>query len=956
MKRSVARGLRVFLLLLAVLSVTGCESVTVAAVEIVVVRVSPLQVVIFVDETEQLSASAEDASGNRLSGRTITWSSSNPATASVSASGLVRALSAGAVTIRATAEGVTGSSSITVILRPQIVLAASQVQFESEFAGEPTESVQIGITNGAEGTLSGLQVGTSYQPGEPQGWVEADLSPTTAPATLTIRVLPATLPAGIHEAEVQVRSSVAGNSPQSVRVILQVAEAPPSVAVSPGVVSFASDAGQADPPPQTVAVTNGGGGDLHGIQAVIEYDPGSGSGWLSATLDGTSAPAQLTISADPQGLAPGVYDAVITVTSTSAPGFAAQVSVRFRFGSPPPEIELVPLTLELEVLEVTPAISPQVIIVGNRGTGTLGNLVAAVDYPAGGPTGWLQAFLDSDTAPTSLQLLPTVGGLLPGEYTAEVEVSSIDAVNSSQTMEFVLRVLPRPSVALSTITPVPPSITADGTSTSTIEVQLNDLRGVPIPTGRHVVTLSATVGTLGAVANNGDGAYTTILTSTMLAQQSTVTGTVDMLPLLDAAMVDFVPGPPDPAMSTIDAAPVTITADGAETSTVTVQLVDVNGNLLTVGGDAVVISTDLGSVTGTSDNGDGTYTATLTSTTTGAASLTATVGGAGIVDNATVTLNPGPPSTATSQVTPSPTAITSDGLTSSTITVQLQDANSNNLTVGGDAVVISTDVGSVTATNDNGDGTYTATLTSTSPGTATLTATLGGVGIADNATVTINVGAPTTADSEVTAAPTTITTDAGSSSIVTVQLRDGGNNDLTTGGDAVAILTNPGSVTGMSDNGDGTYTAMLTSTSPGTATVTATLGGAGITDDATVTVDVGAPSPATSQVTASPTTITTDLGSTSIVTVQLRDTNSNNLVTGGDAVVISTNLSSVTATTDNANGSYTATLTSTTPGTATVTATLGGAGITRRRDGNGQRGRGIHGNEPGHCVPDHDFV
>ena len=208
---------------------------------------------------------------------------------------------------------------------------------------------------------------------------------------------------------------------------------------------------------------------------------------------------------------------------------------------------------------------------GNRGTGTLGSLTLEVTYGPGGASGWLGAQLDAGTAPTNLLLTIADPGLLPGEYSADVVVSSPDAINSPQTLEVVLTVLPRPSLVLSTIT-----------------------------------------------------------------------GTVNGDPLLVLAMVDFVPGPPDPAMSTIDAAPLSIVADGVTTSTVTVQVIDVNGNLHTTGGETVTLITDLGSLGPVVDVGDGTYTSILKSATTaGTSTIVGTVDPSVNNDDATVDFVPG---------------------------------------------------------------------------------------------------------------------------------------------------------------------------------------------------------------------------------------------------------------------------------------------------------------------------
>ena len=64
--------------------------------------------------TKQLTATAYDASNNVLAGRTVLWTSSNAAVAKVSATGLVTGLTAGSVTITATVDGKSGTSTVTI--------------------------------------------------------------------------------------------------------------------------------------------------------------------------------------------------------------------------------------------------------------------------------------------------------------------------------------------------------------------------------------------------------------------------------------------------------------------------------------------------------------------------------------------------------------------------------------------------------------------------------------------------------------------------------------------------------------------------------------------------------------------------------------------------------------------------------------------------------------------------
>ena len=69
-------------------------------------------------------------------------------------------------------------------------------------------------------------------------------------------------------------------------------------------------------------------------------------------------------------------------------------------------------------------------------------------------------------------------------------------------------------------------------------------------------------------------------------------------------------------------------------------------------------------------------------------------------------------------ITASPTSIAADGSSTSAITVQLKDANGNNLPNGvGYSVALATTTGNLSIVTNHGDGTYTATLTSNTAGT-----------------------------------------------------------------------------------------------------------------------------------------------------------------------------------------------------------------------------------------------
>ncbi len=78
------------------------------------------------------------------------------------------------------------------------------------------------------------------------------------------------------------------------------------------------------------------------------------------------------------------------------------------------------------------------------------------------------------------------------------------------------------STTNSTITASPTSIVANGTTTSTITVQLKDGSGNNLTTSGGTVIVTTTAGTLGTVVNNNNGTYTVILTSSTSAATATL--------------------------------------------------------------------------------------------------------------------------------------------------------------------------------------------------------------------------------------------------------------------------------------------------------------------------------------------------------------------------------------------------------------------------------------------------
>jgi len=146
---------------------------------------------------------------------------------------------------------------------------------------------------------------------------------------------------------------------------------------------------------------------------------------------------------------------------------------------------------------------------------------------------------------------------------------------------------------------------------------------------------------------------------------------------------------------------------------------------------------------------------------------------------------------------------------------------------------------------------------------------------------------------------------------ILVTLKDTGGTPLTASDGTVALYSDLGVVGTVADGGDGTYTADLTSNNPGQATITGTLDGDAITGSDPLTADfaVGAASPYHTLITADAGPFTVD-SPTAGLTVQLRDQYDNNLGGSGGTVDLSPSIgnASITGLTDNADGTWSATL------------------------------------------------
>ncbi len=209
-----------------------------------------------------------------------------------------------------------GSLMIGGTLTPPVLsLNRSAVVFLTTLTGTAPAAQTVAIGNDGGGMLGDLALALTYGPGQRTGWLSLALSQASAPAILTLSAQRGTLPIGVYSATVTITGAGVSNGAQtlSVSLLVQDPTTPAALQLSSSSVAFTAPIG-GTPAAQVVQCNNSGGGALAGLAATIDYIAG-GRGWLTATLNQTTAPAALTVRPSAGTLAAGSYSATVTISA-----------------------------------------------------------------------------------------------------------------------------------------------------------------------------------------------------------------------------------------------------------------------------------------------------------------------------------------------------------------------------------------------------------------------------------------------------------------------------------------------------------------------------------------------------------------------------------------------------------------------------------------------------------------
>ena len=290
-------------------------------------------------------------------------------------------------------------------------------------------------------------------------WLTITPTQTTMPAVLTVTANPQSLGPGTYAATITVTpivpASLAGFTaqPSVIAVTLNVSSQQLLYATF-GSTSFSLLGGQLTHPLTGTITTNG-----NPVPFTVTASTSSGGPWLSVTSSSAITPAQLTLSADPTGLAPENYSGTLTIVGA---GNTLTVPVSFRIfpavlpiqynGQPPAFIR------EAGAPE-PPSGATEFIVSPANGTVTV-----AYQTDTGGDWLHTQLFVIAGSAIVTVSV--TSSGVAPGTYHGAVTVRS--SVNGSVRVPVTLTVVTKP-VDPPTVTPTSISITTSAGVMSDIQ-------------------------------------------------------------------------------------------------------------------------------------------------------------------------------------------------------------------------------------------------------------------------------------------------------------------------------------------------------------------------------------------------------------------------------------------------------------------------------------------------------
>jgi hypothetical protein len=206
------------------------------------------------------------------------------------------------------------------VVPPVIGASPTSLSFASTQGGANPATQTLSISNTGGGTLS-------WTTSENAAWLTLSPSSGTGNGAVTLTVTTGSLAASTYHSTVTINASGASSVSVPVTLIVATAPVPPAIGMSPTSLSFTATPG-ASPAPQTVNISNQGGGTL-------TWSASDNAPWL--TLDRISGTGNSVVTVTAAGASTiGTYNGSITLSAIGASSVTVPVTFTVVATAPPP--------------------------------------------------------------------------------------------------------------------------------------------------------------------------------------------------------------------------------------------------------------------------------------------------------------------------------------------------------------------------------------------------------------------------------------------------------------------------------------------------------------------------------------------------------------------------------------------------------------------------------------------
>ena len=357
-------------------------------------------------------------------------------TVNVNTSGLAVGTYTGVINVSAPSAGnttLTVPVTLNINAGPVLQFSVPSLSFAYQ-VGQAQPQSQTVVIGSASGTV-GFSVTT--QTANMGSWLTVSPTNGSAPGNLVVSVTTTGLAVGTYTGTISITPSGGStNTPQTIPVTLVVSNTALLV-LSPSAATFTDTIGSSGSSFQNLAVTSTDG---TAIPFSVAASTSVGQNWLLVSSNSGTTPNNLSITANPAGLAVGTYTGSVTITATA--GTVANSPQTF------------PVTLNVvssNTLSVTPASltftqatggsappSQTLSVTSSGASGTGGQITFAATVSLNQGAGWLTVTPSNSTTPATLTVTANGASLTAGTYTGQITLSSPGV--TSQTVNVTLNV------------------------------------------------------------------------------------------------------------------------------------------------------------------------------------------------------------------------------------------------------------------------------------------------------------------------------------------------------------------------------------------------------------------------------------------------------------------------------------------------------------------------------------